>query len=76
MTMKVTELDPPHSWHFHGIEGPVREVRGTTESLGNGERSRMTLDLDFEVHGLSKLLVPLVVLPRASARWFQETRRG
>ncbi|MET7619672.1 SRPBCC family protein [Streptomyces sp. NPDC005408] len=66
MTMEVVELDPPRSWHMKGIDGPVRgDVHGTIEPLGDGDRSRLTLDLDFESHGMGKLLVPLVVRPHA-----------
>ncbi|MFF4351685.1 SRPBCC family protein [Streptomyces sp. NPDC001530] len=62
MTMEVTDIDPPHSWHLRSVGGPVRsEVQGTIEALGDGERSRLTIDLDFEGHGMGKLLVPLVV---------------
>ncbi|MFF3337586.1 SRPBCC family protein [Streptomyces flavidovirens] len=62
MTMQVDELEAPRSWHMHGIDGPVRgDVTGTIEPLGDGERSRLTLSLDFEAHGIGKLLVPLVV---------------
>ncbi|MGW0733616.1 SRPBCC family protein [Streptomyces sp. NPDC002851] len=65
-TMEVTEFDPPRSWRLHGIDGPVRgDVHGTVEPLDDGRRSRLTIDLDFEGRGLGKLLVPLVVRPRA-----------
>ncbi|MGX1884724.1 SRPBCC family protein [Streptomyces sp. NPDC055287] len=64
MTMQVDELEAPRSWHMHGVDGPVRgDVTGTIEPLGDGERSRLTLSLDFEAHGIGKLLVPLVVRP-------------
>ncbi|WP_406864939.1 SRPBCC family protein [Streptomyces sp. HUAS MG47] len=64
MTMEVTEYDPPRSWHFHGLDGPVRgDVKGTIEPLDDGRRSRVTLSLDFESHGIGKVLVPLVVKP-------------
>ncbi|MFB6841366.1 SRPBCC family protein [Streptomyces sp. NPDC056361] len=63
-TMQVVELDPPRHWHVHGIDGPVRgDVQGTIEPLDDGERSRLTLSLDFEGHGIGKALVPLVVRP-------------
>ncbi|MEV8020322.1 SRPBCC family protein [Streptomyces sp. NPDC086554] len=63
-TMQVIDLDPPRSWHIHGIDGPVRgDVQGTIEPIDNGEHSRLTLALDFEGHGIGKALVPLVVRP-------------
>ncbi len=66
MTMEMTELNRPGSWAVRGVDGPVRGiVRGTIEPLGDGERSRMTIDLDFEGHGIGKLLVPLVVRRQA-----------
>jgi uncharacterized protein YndB with AHSA1/START domain len=65
MTMEVTELDPPRRWHFHGIDGPIRgDVTGTIEPLGNGERSRMTFSVDFETHGIGKVIAPLVLRPQ------------
>ncbi|MGA4801568.1 SRPBCC family protein [Streptomyces lavendulocolor] len=66
MTMEMSEYDPPRSFRMDGVDGPVRgHVRGTVEPIGDGERSRVTLDLDFESHGIGKVLVPLVVRPRA-----------
>ncbi|MCX5381296.1 SRPBCC family protein [Streptomyces sp. NBC_00091] len=64
-TVEFTELDPPRSWHIHGVDGPVRpDVQGRIEPLDNGTRSRVTLSVDFEGHGLGRGLVPLVVKPR------------
>ncbi|MFE2874623.1 SRPBCC family protein [Streptomyces roseus] len=66
MTMQVTELDRPRSWHVRGVGGPVRgDVRGTIEPLDGGKRSRLTLDLDFEGHGIGRVIAPLVVKPHA-----------
>ncbi|MFD4245523.1 SRPBCC family protein [Streptomyces sp. NPDC058525] len=63
-TMEYTELDPPRSWHVHGIDGPVRpDLRGYIEPLDDGTRSRVTLSLDFEGHGMGRALVPLAVKP-------------
>ncbi|WP_079406656.1 SRPBCC family protein [Streptomyces sp. 3211] len=63
-TMEFVELDPPRSWHVHGVDGPVRpDVRGTVEPLDGGSRSRLTLDVDLEGHGLGRALVPLVARP-------------
>ncbi|OEJ27159.1 hypothetical protein AR457_24565 [Streptomyces agglomeratus] len=64
-TMRIDALEAPRSWHMHGVDGPVRgEVTGRIEPLGDGERSRLTLSVDFEAHGIGKLLVALVVRPQ------------
>ncbi|MFF5973179.1 SRPBCC family protein [Streptomyces sp. NPDC012769] len=66
MNVELDELDPPRSWHVHGVDGRVRpDVRGTIEPLDNGARSRVRFSVDFEGHGIGKALVPLVVKPRA-----------
>jgi uncharacterized protein YndB with AHSA1/START domain len=66
MTMEMTSLSAPRSWAVRGIDGPVRAIaNGTVEPLDDGARSRVTIELDFEGHGLGKLLVPLVVRRQA-----------
>jgi uncharacterized protein YndB with AHSA1/START domain len=66
MTAEIADLDPPRSWRVRGLDGPVRgNVRGTIEPLDDGARSRVTIELDFEGHGIGKLLVPLVVRRQA-----------
>ncbi|MGH2984124.1 MAG: SRPBCC family protein [Solirubrobacterales bacterium] len=66
MTMQLTNLSPPRSWGARGIDGPIRAiVNGTVEPLDGEARSRVTIELDFEGHGLGKLLVPLVVRRQA-----------
>jgi uncharacterized protein YndB with AHSA1/START domain len=65
MTVEFDELIPPHSWDLHGTDGPVRpRTHGEIESLDNGRRSRVTIEIDFEGHGLGKVLLPLVVRPQ------------
>jgi hypothetical protein len=68
MTAELTEVDPPKTWAGRGIDGPVRGIfKGTVEPLDDGARSRVTIDLDFEGHGMmGKLLVPLVVRRQAA----------
>lgn len=66
MTTELTEFSPPRSWAFRGIDGPVRAIgRGTIEPIGDGSSSRLSFELDFEGHGIGKLLVPLFVRPGA-----------
>ena len=66
-TEEVAELNPPRSWGFRGVGGiPVIGIaNGTIEPLGDGKRSRVTIALDFEAHGVGRLLVPLVVRRQA-----------
>ena len=60
--MEVAQLTPPRSWAIRGVDSPVRgSVDGTVEPIGEGDRSRVTIKLDFEGRGLGKVLVPLVV---------------
>jgi uncharacterized protein YndB with AHSA1/START domain len=66
MTTELTSHSPPTSWSGRGIDGPVRGIfNGAIDPLEGGARSRVTIELDFEGHGLGKLLVPLVVRPQA-----------
>jgi uncharacterized protein YndB with AHSA1/START domain len=66
MTIEMSEISPPRRWAFRGVDGPVRPVAtGTVEPLEDGARSRVTIELDFEGHGIGKLLVPLIVRPQA-----------
>lgn len=76
MTNEVTDLTPPRMWALRGTDGPVRgNVTGTVEPLGDGERSRVTIALDFEGHGIGKLLVPLVVRRQAQAEMPRNMQR-
>jgi uncharacterized protein YndB with AHSA1/START domain len=60
-TEEIAELNPPRSWTVRGIGGPLTAIaKGTIEPLDGGERSRVTIALQFEGHGIGKLLVPLV----------------
>ena len=66
VTSEITKIDPPRWWGIHGIDGPVRAIVDVTvEALNGGEQSRVTIELDFEGHGIGKLLVPLVVRRQA-----------
>jgi uncharacterized protein YndB with AHSA1/START domain len=66
VTYEVTEHNPPQSFAFKGVDGPIRPIgRGNIESLDGGTRSRVTIELDFEGHGVGKFMLPLV---RSQAR--------
>jgi uncharacterized protein YndB with AHSA1/START domain len=60
-TEEITELNPPRTWAVRGVGGSLTATaKGTIEPLDEGERSRLTIALDFEAHGFGKLLLPLV----------------
>ena len=58
---EITSLNPPEAWSLRGIDGPIRAVVNVTVEALEATRSRVTIELDFEGHGIGKLLVPLVV---------------
>ena len=75
-TSVVTAVDPPTRWAVRGIDGPVRAtVDVRVEALDGGGRSRLTIDLEFEGHGIGKVLVPLVVRREAEKEMPENLRR-
>lgn len=65
-TTELTDWNPPRSYGFRGLDGPVRPIgQGTLEPVGDGHRTRFTFSIDFEGHGIGKLLVPLIVKRQA-----------
>jgi uncharacterized protein YndB with AHSA1/START domain len=63
---EITQVNPPSSWAARGVDGPFRPSAAITiEPLGTG--SLVTIALDFEGHGIGKLL-PLDVIRRMAAR--------
>jgi uncharacterized protein YndB with AHSA1/START domain len=65
VTSEFTQLDPPRTWAIRGLDGPIRAaVDVTVEPLAQS-RSRLTITVDFEGHGIGKLLVPMIVRPQA-----------
>lgn len=64
-TSELVQLDPPRNWSVRGIDGPIRaQVDVTVEALGEA-RARIRIAVDFEGHGIGRLLVPLVVRRQA-----------
>ncbi len=72
MTSEMTEWEPPGSYAFRVLDGPVRAIgRGSFEPLGEGDRTRFSFEIDFEGHGIGKLLIPLVVRRQAQKELLQ-----
>jgi uncharacterized protein YndB with AHSA1/START domain len=66
-TEEIIELNPPRTWAVRGVGGlPVIAIaKGTIEPVDDGKRSRVTIALQFEAHGIGRLLVPLIVRRQA-----------
>jgi uncharacterized protein YndB with AHSA1/START domain len=65
-TEQIIELNPPKTWAVRGIGGGLTAIAtGAIEPLDDGRRSRVTIALDFEAHGIARLLLPIVVRRQA-----------
>lgn len=51
---------------MHGIDGPIRALVDVTVQPLDDARSSVSIDVDFEGHGIGELLVPLVVRRQAA----------
>jgi uncharacterized protein YndB with AHSA1/START domain len=65
VTSELTHLDPPRRWGVRGLDGPIRATVDLTVAPLAESRSRLTIAVDFEGHGIGKLLVPLLVRRQA-----------
>ena len=62
MTYEITEHSLPRSFAFRGLDGPIRPIgKGAVEPVGDGSRSRVSIELELTGYGLGKLLLPLAV---------------
>jgi uncharacterized protein YndB with AHSA1/START domain len=59
---EITELDPPRTWQVRGTgRVPVVAVaKGRIKPVDGGQRSLITITLEFEGRGIGKLLIPLI----------------
>jgi uncharacterized membrane protein len=80
---ELTEHDPPRKSAWHGADGAVRpEGSLTVEPVGDGSRSRVTLNLDLQGHGFGKIIAPLArrmaarEVPKAQARLKERLESG
>ena len=65
VTSEVTHVDPPRTWGVRGIDGPIRAAVDLTVEPLTGSMSRLTIAVDFEGHGIGKILIPLLVRRQA-----------
>lgn len=76
VTSRITQVDPPRSWSVNGVDGPIRAtVEVKVSPLDGDQGSRLTISLDFEGHGLGKVLVPLLVRRQAGAEMPRNLKR-
>ena len=61
----VTHIDAPRTWGVQGIDGPIRATVDVTVEPVTETSSRLTIAVDFDGHGIGKLLVPLIVRRQA-----------
>jgi len=60
-TSSLTHIDVPRTWGVKGLDGPIRATVDLEVEPLTPARSRLTIAVDFEGHGIGKVLVPLVV---------------
>ena len=65
-TSEISHINPPKTWGVRGIDGPIRAIVDLTVEPLDGDRSRLTIGVDFVGHGIGKVLVPLVVRRQAA----------
>ena len=66
VTYEITEHEPPRKASFKGVNGPVRPVGTVTVAPVGEGRSKVTLELDLQGHGL--LGIVFAALARSQAR--------
>jgi hypothetical protein len=64
-TSTVTRYDPPRHWSVRGIDGPIRAMVDVAVEPRSDTSAHLTVSLDFEGHGIGRLLVPLLVTREA-----------
>lgn len=64
-TSTVTKCSPPDTWAVHGIDGPIRALVDVTVHRVSDHGSKVTIAVDFEGHGIGRVLVPLLVRRQA-----------
>lgn len=60
-TAELVRFDPPHRWGVRGVDGPIRAMVDVTVEPRSDASANLTIALDFEGHGIGRLLVPLAV---------------
>lgn len=64
-TSRLVKLDPPRFWSVRGVDGPIRALVDVTVEPLSEVRCRLTISVDFEGHGIGRVLVPTLVRRQA-----------
>lgn len=64
-TAEIVRADAPRAWSVRGIDGLIRAYVDVTITAVSDARSKVSIAVDFEGHGIGVLLVPLVVRRQA-----------
>jgi len=64
-TSRLEYINPPTTWAVKGIDGPIRATVDLTVVPLTDARSRLTIAVDFDGHGIGRIVVPLVVRRQA-----------
>ena len=65
VTSELTHIDAPRTWGVRGIDGPIRATVDVTVEALTEISSRLTIAVDFDGHGVGKLLVPVIIRRQA-----------
>jgi hypothetical protein len=65
VTSELTHIDAPRTWGVQGIDGPIRATVDVTVEPLTATSSRLTIAVDFDGHGVGKLLVALIIRRQA-----------
>jgi hypothetical protein len=66
-TSELVRFDPPRAWSLRGIDGPIRARVDLTVDALSESRSRLSIAVDFDGHGIGRVMVPLLVRRQARA---------
>jgi hypothetical protein len=72
-TSEIVHLDAPTRWRVRGIDGPIRATVDVEVVPLPEDRSRLTISIAFEGHGIGKVLVPLAVEPGVPKEMARDT---
>ncbi|CAN5506916.1 hypothetical protein BH10ACT1_BH10ACT1_11790 [soil metagenome] len=67
-TSEITSIDPPRTWSIRGLDGPIRAIVDVTVEPLAEHRSRLTIAVDFEGHGIGRPSCPSSSAAKLSRR--------